>query len=67
MPKRCDHSGQKSFASPVENTALSDHWLSVEEVPQHLSMSTITVCAGISRLNMPSHRPNMGVHEQKIG
>ena len=35
---------------------MSDRWLSVEEIAEHLGVSKDTIYAWISRRNMPSHR-----------
>jgi excisionase family DNA binding protein len=35
---------------------MSDRWLSVEEIAEHLGVSKDTVYAWISKRNMPAHR-----------
>jgi len=35
---------------------MSDRWLSVEEIAEHLGVSKDTVYAWISKKNMPAHR-----------
>jgi len=36
--------------------AMSDRWLSVEEIAEYLGVSKDTVYAWISKRNMPAHR-----------
>jgi excisionase family DNA binding protein len=40
----------------METLAMSDRWLSVEEIAEYLGVSKDTVYAWISKRNMPSHR-----------
>ena len=35
---------------------MSDRWLSVEEIAEHLGVSKDTIYAWISKKNMPAHR-----------
>jgi excisionase family DNA binding protein len=39
-----------------EIDVMSDRWLSVEEIAEHLGVSKDTVYAWISKRNMPAHR-----------
>lgn len=39
-----------------ESHAISDRWLSVEEIAEYLGVSKDTVYAWISKHNMPAHR-----------
>ncbi|WP_255407784.1 MULTISPECIES: helix-turn-helix domain-containing protein [unclassified Achromobacter] len=40
----------------MEIDAMSDRWLSVEEIAEYLGVSKDTVYAWISKRNMPAHR-----------
>ena len=40
----------------METLAMSDRWLSVEEIAEYLGVSKDTVYAWISKRNMPAHR-----------
>lgn len=40
----------------MEIQAMSDRWLSVEEIAEYLGVSKDTVYAWISKRNMPAHR-----------
>ena len=40
----------------METPAMSDRWLSVEEIAEYLGVSKDTVYAWIGRRNMPAHR-----------
>ena len=40
----------------MENSAMTDRWLSVEEIAEHLGISKDTVYAWISKKGMPAHR-----------
>jgi len=40
----------------MENCAMTDRWLSVEEIAEHLGISKDTVYAWISKKGMPAHR-----------
>lgn len=40
----------------IRGTAMSDRWLSVEEIAEYLGISKDTVYAWISKKGMPAHR-----------
>lgn len=40
----------------MKNAAMTDRWLSVEEIAEHLGISKDTVYAWISKKAMPAHR-----------
>ena len=40
----------------MTNSAMTDRWLSVEEIAEHLGISKDTVYAWISKKAMPAHR-----------
>ncbi len=40
----------------MTNSAMTDRWLSVEEIAEHLGISKDTVYAWISKKGMPAHR-----------
>ena len=44
------------FRPLMETPAMSDRWLSVEEIAEYLGVSKDTVYAWISKRNMPAHR-----------
>lgn len=44
------------FQLLMEAPAMSDRWLSVEEIAEYLGVSKDTVYAWISKRNMPAHR-----------
>ena len=44
------------FRLLMETHAMSDRWLSVEEIAEYLGVSKDTVYAWISKRNMPAHR-----------
>ena len=48
--------GLNQSNAPMENSAMTDRWLSVEEIAEHLGISKDTVYAWITRKNMPAHR-----------
>ncbi|WP_425528549.1 methylation-associated defense system helix-turn-helix domain-containing protein MAD1 [Xanthomonas campestris] len=45
-----------NFRYLMETLAMSDRWLSVEEIAEYLGVSKDTVYAWISKRNMPAHR-----------
>jgi len=44
------------FRLLMETHAMSDRWLSVEEIAEYLGVSKDTVYAWINKRNMPAHR-----------
>ena len=42
--------------TPIENSAITDRWLSVEEIAEYLGISKDTVYAWITKKGMPAHR-----------
>jgi excisionase family DNA binding protein len=40
----------------MENAAMSDRWLSVEDIAAYLGVSKDTIYAWIANRNMPAHR-----------
>ena len=44
------------FRLLTESHAMSDRWLSVEEIAEYLGISKDTVYAWINKRNMPAHR-----------